>query len=902
MTLKNFTVSAVLAAACFIMLGTTPAYAFKSKTHIILANAVLADAQDGRLSIPGLSGLVDMGDSELLEALTTYPKAFRAGVLGPDNYPDLIGGQVWVHANNGDNLSDQATKFENRKLSNWRSIDYGMYQLKQARLFDVSRAERLKAIAYAYGYLAHMVQDGFAHTYVNEWAGGAWDIKKGDGTFGPQTQELKHLGVEGLLDTMLPTVSDAALDIEAPVRFLDFMYRHDVLTAGGQKEKPGAFAGRHIEVLLEVRDKLRRVVEDDDYGGTFGKLGELAVDAERAADLAGLPNPMSDVKWFLQVRADMLDEIVANLPLLSDCIAQNIVLGQNRKTPEPLATDACEAIDFEPPGSLARFIFNGDLNNVAKKSDGEDAGSFAANVDRLYNYFLLVLTEGLAFSPARDIESIGEIRRKVNVCQEVFEWGGCEKACDAADRLCVKAINRTLCFGCPSRGGDYNCTKNWKLAARCTFLDAHGGNCWACDQLPLWQELTNDACSHGTNVAAPVCELCRPRNSLCAASESINTLNEFIGGPIDEAVNEALAPLEDLALDAIKAVVFGRYYDQAQNAIELYDRRKARGKAVWLVNATFFPEDLRAGGRPYLMRLFNKALGVPPAAMSATQSAAAFAQSTWGYATQPSPVGDKIIWGKEGDHTDDFAVYTNFIKFLYGLTDGSSEAVLKDEVDYWANRVKTQKQKRHNVTVNFVSLLDALGLLHSLAGPTATALAEDMAAQSFDPEHIEDVAANLSAFPATFNALQLTKLSIVSDAKLDQQFGTDLMAGRSQICQSYPHIMCDSIATLDDPNHHGPDSSPDSISPAGGHVFSTLSGFPAAGAFDAERSVSAWAPRKILWAPHSVGPSGPCIAAKTAFPLAGSSSLIAKKYEKIFMAPDHCPPTWFTAAMTTLLQ
>src|SRR5687767_6040510 len=91
--------AAALAVGLAMLYGPSTAFAYKSKTHIILANKVLADANNGTLSIPGLGNAIDPKNQDVIDALKQFPAAFRAGVLGPDNYPDLIGGQVWVHAN-----------------------------------------------------------------------------------------------------------------------------------------------------------------------------------------------------------------------------------------------------------------------------------------------------------------------------------------------------------------------------------------------------------------------------------------------------------------------------------------------------------------------------------------------------------------------------------------------------------------------------------------------------------------------------------------------------------------------------------------------------------------------------------------------------------------------------------
>ena len=63
------------------------AYAWKTKTHGYSANLLLKDAKDGKLKIDGTDYAMP---AEYKTALEKYPQSFRAGVLGPDFYPDML--------------------------------------------------------------------------------------------------------------------------------------------------------------------------------------------------------------------------------------------------------------------------------------------------------------------------------------------------------------------------------------------------------------------------------------------------------------------------------------------------------------------------------------------------------------------------------------------------------------------------------------------------------------------------------------------------------------------------------------------------------------------------------------------------------------------------------------------
>lgn len=109
------------------VLSTTQAYAFKTKMHIRTANMAILDAMDGGICLPGLTKTqaadgqlppqVPLGNTLLQHFfaslgedgstkisyrtyLLQYAPYIRAGAIGPDGFPDMISGQLFVHANN----------------------------------------------------------------------------------------------------------------------------------------------------------------------------------------------------------------------------------------------------------------------------------------------------------------------------------------------------------------------------------------------------------------------------------------------------------------------------------------------------------------------------------------------------------------------------------------------------------------------------------------------------------------------------------------------------------------------------------------------------------------------------------------------------------------------------------
>lgn len=145
---------AALAAAVLeiSILCTTPANAFGLRTHLYIGQQVLVDAADCYLTLEGVPTPRKIPD-EVCDALKNHPGAFLAGVIGPDAFPDIIIGQSYIHPGTTDG----------RKSADWFEI------LLQS-------AQSPEEIAFAYGNLVHASSDIFAHSYVNNYSGGVFQI------------------------------------------------------------------------------------------------------------------------------------------------------------------------------------------------------------------------------------------------------------------------------------------------------------------------------------------------------------------------------------------------------------------------------------------------------------------------------------------------------------------------------------------------------------------------------------------------------------------------------------------------------------------------------------------------------------------------------------------------------
>ena len=205
---------------------------WKPNTHLFAANKALDDAVvDGKVSIPPYGQFAV--NASALRAIRAFPEAYRAGVVGPDVFPDIVVGQSLIHVDNSADNPD-----------GWTSDDF------MRRLFTAAHAyregdDRDRALAFAYGFLTHASGDMFAHTYVNEKAGGAWDYSI------PGTV-TKHVVIESYVGQHTPPTNMA---IHAWPRFVAEALIKD--PAARQHMKPAL----HYQRLLAIYDWLQPSID-----------------------------------------------------------------------------------------------------------------------------------------------------------------------------------------------------------------------------------------------------------------------------------------------------------------------------------------------------------------------------------------------------------------------------------------------------------------------------------------------------------------------------------------------------------------------------------------------------------------------------------------------------------------
>ena len=186
------------------------AWAWKPTTHVFLAESAIADAlDDGKVSIYR----VDAKTGKMLEKIGDYPvdpailkaikenrEQFRSGVLGPDAYPDILTGQSAIHP--GVDPQTGGSRGDDPLEGSDAWLQY---------LWKDSQKEKPAVRAWVAGFMTHAAGDLFAHTFINEFAGGEFEI-------GPNA--LKHVVLEGYLDKRCQPVADYKIKLDGVAPYI----------------------------------------------------------------------------------------------------------------------------------------------------------------------------------------------------------------------------------------------------------------------------------------------------------------------------------------------------------------------------------------------------------------------------------------------------------------------------------------------------------------------------------------------------------------------------------------------------------------------------------------------------------------------------------------------------------
>lgn len=205
------------------------AAAFSLDTHLYIATKVLDDAVTGSISVCAGEALTSAKPGSrcakrypipttIFTALSSNPSSYLSGALGPDVFPDFITSQVTVHPG-----------IEN----GWGTDDFLGHLLTQAG--------NGVDLAWVSGFLSHASSDVFAHSWVNHYAGGIFDLSK---HVESNEIEVRHFILERYIADRTPRIwSKYATIPKAPH---DFVADHLMLAnpVSAQLKKAGAVTGQ----------------------------------------------------------------------------------------------------------------------------------------------------------------------------------------------------------------------------------------------------------------------------------------------------------------------------------------------------------------------------------------------------------------------------------------------------------------------------------------------------------------------------------------------------------------------------------------------------------------------------------------------------------------------------------
>ncbi len=213
----------------------------KSRAHIYMANLILNEMErnQGFLVLPHVAGMKTQYfqvPPNVYNAIRECPSYFRAGAVGPDFFPDMIMGQMTIHATDS---------------GEWLKI-----MKEELHYFSPGSEAFREALAFFAGTMMHYAGDMFTHDYVNNYAKGWFPsmveiVKKAkDKKVAKATEDIlkivRHIAVETYLDEYIDTQCrmhniPQSLQMDVPIPYLRscFATRSAITRAAGiRKDEP----------------------------------------------------------------------------------------------------------------------------------------------------------------------------------------------------------------------------------------------------------------------------------------------------------------------------------------------------------------------------------------------------------------------------------------------------------------------------------------------------------------------------------------------------------------------------------------------------------------------------------------------------------------------------------------
>lgn len=240
--------------------------AWAPDTHVHLAREVLEDAvSDGRVTVhrivDGTTIAEPVGryrvDPAILASLRAHPDHFLAGVVGPDAYPDILTGQRLIHPDVAEPVETpwEVGRTPDGGGTSASGTDAWLSHLWKRAFPDADQRDPSAWKAFVTGFLVHAAGDLYAHTYVNEYAGGPFELGENG---------LRHFVLESYIGTITPGAGDR-IDAEI-ARAANPMLRSMVVAGPGtdldERLLVGEDAGTSIpRIFSTVRANLQREID-----------------------------------------------------------------------------------------------------------------------------------------------------------------------------------------------------------------------------------------------------------------------------------------------------------------------------------------------------------------------------------------------------------------------------------------------------------------------------------------------------------------------------------------------------------------------------------------------------------------------------------------------------------------
>ena len=349
-------ISFVLVMAMFLTMVPMKALAWGKNAHIFTANNIQVSTWSGSSSVQYEDSTYGFTiPKEFQDAIQSYPDAFRAGALGPDMYPDILTGQMYIHPAD----------------PNIDSGEWITYLVNSVNKLGKDTEDRKKALSFTLGVILHYCGDLFGHDFVNTFSGGSFpsvastemlDIKSAR-----LNNVLSHMSVEKYMDELLyADYSSTYGKVNAPDEFVQNAMIFNGSPAAGLAPLYSKYPALELQEIDTgdiwlISDILDDILDD------FFNNGTNNVPPHYTAMLAlrnyvvstgdkyreNMEPVSAAITRFHDEWAEDIDVGIAHFVIASDNIAERMVTGE--KNPEIEAKKAEEEGNGTPNGNSRRF-------------------------------------------------------------------------------------------------------------------------------------------------------------------------------------------------------------------------------------------------------------------------------------------------------------------------------------------------------------------------------------------------------------------------------------------------------------------------------------------------------------------------------------------------------------------